>query len=1005
MIASIDTRRALLARLLQDKVDRAAGVYPLSHNQRALWFIHQADPQSTAYTVLWSARLCQRLDRDALQAACRSLVQRHEMLRTTFFSRQGEPRQRIHERLEPAFIVVDLGPVTDAALRHAALEKARHPFDLETGPLVRLHVLSRAVDDHLLLFTAHHIVMDGAALSIAFDELLRAYAQGTGLPVAPVTEPEARYVDFVDWQSAWIASEGANSDAFWRARLEGLEDAALPDDEAWLSPAEEPTGSYRFELGAAQRAALSRLGQAQGVSVNVILFTAFQASLARLAGKVPPVAVIASGRTTSRFERVMGDCINPVVITAPDHPADITTIDVMQRNAEALLEALEHQDLPFAKVVECLGGAQERGRSTLFRYVFLYQQLTQGNGFQELYALDDDAREIAVHGVPLRPFKIRQQEGQLDLTLEVVELEDRLVGFLKYHARQFARRTISRLAHSFTALVAKWLEWPQTPWRELGARLGAEADLHRQWHVPSVADDNDLLLARLYRLAVNDPDAMALDDGRQTLARGALAARVQAAAAMLRANGVGGPGDRVAICMGRSIDAITAMLAVLQCGAAYVPIDPDLPAARIEDILVDCAPQVALVDGSAPTLPVASVRLDRFEWVDGAPATRTRSPRADDPAYVLYTSGSTGRPKGAINTHGAIARHVSWLRELCPLDATDRVLQKTPYSFDVSVSEIFWALTSGATLVIARPDGHRDPVYLTRTIADAGITALRFVPAQLRTCLDAMRQGDFAHLRWAVVSGEALPLDLVHRFNAATDATLFNFYGPTEAAVDVTWWNTRDIRPDQDLVPIGRPFPGTRLYVVDANLRPVPIGALGELIIVGPQVANGYLNRPELTAEKFIDDPLSSRERAYRTGDIARWLPDGTLEYRGRADHQIKLRGYRIELGEIDACLLALDGVKAAVTVVRGQGTDRALVAYVVPAARGGLVVDEVKAALSARLPDYMVPARLVTLDALPINASGKIDRKALPEPSVVRVAPVAGQDLPRTAMEASIAT
>jgi amino acid adenylation domain-containing protein len=507
------------------------------------------------------------------------------------------------------------------------------------------------------------------------------------------------------------------------------------------------------------------------------------------------------------------------------------------------------------------------------------------------------------------------------------------------------------------------------------------------------------------------PDATAIRFRDSSLTYGELDARADALAELLRALGAG-PGTLTAVCMERSLEMVVALYATLKAGSAYVPIDPEYPAERVAFMLADTDAPILLTQSALTERFAGSrarvVAVDEQPGPSGVVRAAVPAERAglDDLAYVIYTSGSTGQPKGAMNTHRAISNRIQWMQDAFGLTPEDRVLQKTPFSFDVSVWEFFWPLLFGAELVIAEPGGHRDSSYLAGVIVDRGITTIHFVPSMLLLFLDDPRASDCTSLRRVICSGEALPKAAQDRFFRRLDAELHNLYGPTEAAVDVTWWAC-DPNSDLSFVPIGKPIANTQIHIVDDELRPTPVGTAGELLIGGVQVGRGYLNRPELTAERFIDDPFADAPdaRLYRTGDLARWLPDGNVEFLGRSDFQVKIRGFRVELGEIEAALEAIDGVRQAIVVARERSSgDLELVAYV-SRTEGDRPTDDLRTRLLAQLPAYMVPTTFVAIEHFPLSPNGKVDRKALPAPP--RIRPELGTPFaaPRSALERLVAT
>src|SRR5581483_4612365 len=579
---------------------------------------------------------------------------------------------------------------------------------------------------------------------------------------------------------------------------------------------------------------------------------------------------------------------------------------------------------------------------------------------------------------------------KFDISITAVEHGGQLqIGFA-YSTDLFNRETIERMMSHLQTLLASVTEHPD--------RMISECDLlsdseRRQvllgWNDTSVEYPRDTPLHGFIEKQVEKtPDATALIFESTKLSYRELNARANQLAHRLRKLGVG-PDVLVAVCADRSIEMVIALLGTLKAGGAYVPLDPEYPLDRLETMLADANPPVVLTQKHLlDRLPQTAQNVTCLDadWPTIAQESADNLPSqitGKNLAYAIYTSGSTGKPKGVANVHEGIVNRLLWMQDTYKLTASDRVLQKTPYSFDVSVWEFFWPLMTGAALVVAVPGGHRDPRYLVNTITREKITTMHFVPSMLGIFLETDGVERCTSLRQVFASGEALPYELQQRFFDRLPAKLHNLYGPTEAAVDVTYW---ECHPDsgQQIVPIGRPVANTQIYILDPQLRPTPIGVAGELHIGGIQLARGYLNRPDLTSERFIPDPFSHEPgaRLYKTGDLARFLSDGNIEYLGRIDHQVKLRGFRIELGEIESVIAECPGVRQAVAVVREDVPgDKRLVAYVVGSSAADVQLDTIRAHAKDKLPDYMVPSNFVVLTDLPMTTSGKVDRKALPAP------------------------
>jgi amino acid adenylation domain-containing protein len=669
-------------------------------------------------------------------------------------------------------------------------------------------------------------------------------------------------------------------------------------------------------------------------------------------------------------------CFVNILPVPIDRRGDPTFLDLLRRVRVTLLGHHRHQELPLERIVARCRPERDPGRNPLVQAGFTFEPPV----------------DLALEGAEVESSRAHAGGAQLDVFMDLWRGREGFVGELEYCSDLFREATIERLVRNYRHLLQRALEpaAPAIPVSRLDLVHPSERELvTRAWNATSVSRGAPERLDLMFlEQAARAPDATALRMGSRRWSYRELASRARALALQLRSSGVE-PGARVGLCMERSFEMVTAMLATTMAGGAYVPIDPEYPAHRVQLVLEDARPSVVLTDPELPGrrwhpegVELLPVRLDGLDTVDElTPASSSPA----EAAYVIFTSGSTGRPKGAANSHRGIANRILWMQEAFRLEPSDVVLQKTPYGFDVSVWEVFWPLCVGAQLEIAPPGAHRDPGALARLIQQAGVTTVHFVPSMLAAFLEHPGAARCRTLRRIVCSGEALPRELARRCCKLLDAELDNLYGPTEAAVDVSWWRCREDL-DRDPVPIGRPIANTRLYVLDASGQPVPIGVPGELHIGGVQVALGYVNRPELTSTRFVPDPFDADPdaRLYRTGDRVRWSGDGTLEFLGRLDDQVKLRGLRIELGEIEAILEQHPGVRQSAVLVRplGPGEGR-LVAYVVPFERadGGILSGALHAHALAHLPAYMVPQSFVVLDRLPLNANGKVDRRALPEP------------------------
>ncbi len=983
---------------------------PASFAQERLWFLDRLEPGSAAYTMAAAWSLNGPLVVPALAGALAGVVRRHEALRTVFApAADAGVVQWAAPFVPPRLPLVDLQAVPPAArtaaARALAVAHARRSFDLARGPLFRAALLRLGAEEHLLLFAVHHIVSDGWSQGVLVAELSALYAAAaTGRP-SPLAPLPIQYADYAAWQRRWLQGEVLEAQvAFWREALAGAPAVLeLPTDRARPALQTFRGGRRLLVLPPPLLAGLRALSRGEGATLFMVLLAGFQALLARWSGAEDlTVGTPIAGRTRHETEGLIGLFVNTLVLRA-NLAGDSAFSDLLAQVRERALAAYAHQELPFEKLVEVLNPARALSHSPLF---------------QALFVMQNAPREAApLPGLDFARMEVEEGVAKFDLTLAAVEVSAGLALHLEFNRDLFDPETAQRLLGHLRTLLEGVLENRETRLSELPWLTAAERRQLVAWSDTARDYGPAITLHALIKEQVErTPEAVAVVFEGEVMTYRELHHRAGALARRLRRLGVG-PESLVAVAAERSLELVVALLGVLEAGAAYVPIDPSYPAERLAYMLDDsqaaaARPVVLTQERLLDRLPLGPLRARGGEvllldggWDESA-ETEDDLPIAvdpDHPAYMIYTSGSTGRPKGAVNSHRAIVNRLLWMQEAFGLGPEDRVLQKTPFSFDVSVWEFFWPLLVGARLVVARPGGHQDARYLARLIREEGITTLHFVPSMLQVFLEEPEAAGCRGLKRVVCSGEALAPELVRRFfeRLPEGPELHNLYGPTEAAVDVSWWACSPEDAGRG-VPIGRPIANLALHVADRDLRPVAVGVPGELLIGGVGLARGYHNRPDLTAEKFVPDPSGQPgARLYRTGDLAQLRPDGAIEYLGRLDHQIKLRGFRIELGEIEAALRAHPAVREAVVVARGEGEGQRLVAYVVADSIGAELASALREHLRALLPDHMVPAAFVALPALPLTPNGKVDRKVLPDPEA---APAPAQVVPRTLAEELVA-
>ncbi len=951
--------------------------------QRQFWLLQRLLPETRAYHVGSVFRIRGHLDVRALEGAFEDLIARHAALRTTFEERDGGLRQRVHPASPPDFDEIAIGVEPEG---EEVTTELRRPFDLARGPLLRVRLWRRAPDDHVLAWTMHHVVCDLATKTMLAAELSARYAlrrAGHAPPFALAPGPE-QYPAFAGWEREWLAGDEARrAEDYFAEQLRVVPPPlALPEDRP-RPPVQSPRGArVTFELGSAFTGRLESASADWRTKPFLVLLTAYALLLSRYGGEERVViGVPFSNRRREPSQSTVGCFVNTLPVPV-ERAGDPAFLELLRRIRGTFLGHHRHQELPLERIVALCRPARDTGRNPLFQAGFTFEP----------------PMDLALEGLEVTSFKAHAGGAQLDVFMTLWKGRDGFSGHLEYCTDLFHAATIERLVRNYRALLEHILEpkIAQTvPVSRLDILHRSERELVvRTWNATDVSYAAPARLHELFRRQVErSPDAPALRMGARRWSYRELAGHALALALDLRASGVE-PGDRVGLYMERSFEMVTAILGTVLAGAAYVPIDPEYPPHRIQLMLEDARPKCVLTHGELARswrpagVPVRPVRLDELGMAAEAPPGAGAITLADA-AYVIFTSGSTGRPKGVANSHRGIANRILWMQDAFRLGPSDVVLQKTPYSFDVSVWEFFWPLCAGAQLEIAPPGAHREPGALAQLIRRAEVTTIHFVPSMLQVFLEHPDAVLCRTLRRIVCSGEALSGELARRCCRLLETELDNLYGPTEAAVDVSWWPCR-VDLARDPVPIGRPIANTRLYVLDTGGQPVPVGAPGELFIGGAQVALGYVNRQELTRERFVSDPFVDQPaaepeaRLYRTGDRVRWNPDGTIDFLGRLDHQVKVRGLRIELGEIEAVLDQHPRVRQSVVVARPvDATDARLVAYVLPCdgTEGADVLsDALRAHAAERLPSYMVPQRVVVVGQLPLSANGKIDRKALPD-------------------------
>ncbi|MFC0450890.1 non-ribosomal peptide synthetase [Rhodococcus jostii] len=961
---------------------------PLSPAQRRMWFLSRFDPASPAYNMPLAVRLTGELNVPALQQAVRDVLERHESLRTVFPEHDGEPVQTVlpAERVE-----LDLSPATvpaDAVDAHV-LAVVAAGFDVSASVPIRGRLLRVNENELVLVVVVHHISADGFSMAPLARDVATAYlARARGDSPVWAAPLSVQYADFTLWQREVLGDEddpeslAAKQFEYWTRTLAGIpEFLELPTDRPRPAVRTHRGAVVPVTIGAATHGRLGAVAHQH----NATLFMAVHAALAVLLARVTATSDIVigtpvAGRGERALDDVVGMFVNTLVLRT-EVDTDASLLDVLDRARQTDLGAMAHAEAPFERLVEILNPVRSQSHSSLFQVMLAFQNQAPAS--------------LELPGLTIAPLAIDARVTKFDLDFSLSDSYDEdgdpagISGTLTYSTELFDSETAHRFVRGLVRVVEAFASQPDGRVGEVSLLTADETvQMLDTWNSTDVELGGETLVDLLDAQVARTPGEVAVVFGGGSWTYGELDARVNRLARLLVDRGIG-PDCLVALALERSPDMIAGMCAVLRAGGGYVPLDPEHPAERIEDVLTSAAANLVLTTSRTRTplpagiahIDIDTVDLSGFDPGPVRDADRVRPLRPQNTAYVLFTSGSTGRPKGVVVSHAAIVNQLRWLADEYEVTADDRGMLKAPYTFDVSVWEVFLPLTVGARLVVTRPGGHRELDYLAAVIREHRITMMHLVPSVLSAFLAAGEGEALTSLRHLYVGGEEVSPELAEDAMALRPEAFHNTYGPTEAAITTaafTLGASADAR-----VPIGAPVWNTRAYVLDARLRPVPVGVAGELYLGGDQLARGYVGRSELTAERFVADPFAARgERLYRTGDLVKWTPAGQLVYLGRTDLQVKMRGLRIELREVESVLEAAAGVSqaAAALVSDDRGGDR-LVGYVV--AEPGRQIDSHALTVSARerLPSYMVPSQIMLLDQLPLASAGKLDRRALPQP------------------------
>ena len=983
--------------------------YRLSFGQKALWFLYRLAPDSSAYNLAAAIRIRGSLNTAALRRAFQILVDRHALLRATFLEIEGEPFQRIHTRPEPCFYHRDVSDWDDASLQARLVEEAHTPFNLESGPPLRVCLFTRSQQEHVLSLTVHHMVADFWSLDVLMHELAVLYEgerdgkPGTLPPLA------CQYSDYVRWQEEMLAgAEGQRLWEYWRAQLSGAPPLlSLPTDRPHPLVQSYRGDAEPFELSPELARGLRRLSLAHGVTLYTVLLTAFQVLLSRYTGQedISIGSPSSAGRARADMSALIGYLVNTLVLRG-DLSGSPSFVELLARNKRRVLAAFEHQEYPFSLLVERLQPARDPSHSPLFQVMFVLQKshLFDDEGIAS-FALGTGNATMKFSDLILESLPLKQRAAQVSLTLMMSDTGGPIAGCLQYNTDLFDRSTITRLCGHLQTLLEAIVADPDRSILSYPLLTENErTQLLVEWNSTGAAYPRGDCIHSLFEAQVEQrPHADAIVFGQQRLTYAELNKRANRLAHYLRSIGVG-PEVRVGICMRRSLEMVVAMLGVLKAGGAYVPLDPAYPEQRVAFMLEDAEvpvllTQQSLLDGlPAHSARVIAVDALREDTSSEAATTPHSGVAPGNLAYVIYTSGSTGNPKGVAIEHRSAIALLYWAREIYPAEDLSGVLATTSICFDLAIFELFAPLSWGGKVILAE-----SILDLSSLPSSGEVRLINTVPSAMSELLRAGLVPRRA--RTINLAGEPLQRKLVEQAYQLPDIQrVYNLYGPSED----TTYSTYGLMRAGEQPTIGRPIANTQVYLLDTALGPVPVGIPGELYIAGEGLARCYLDRPELTAERFLPNPFSGEGggRIYKTGDLARYQPGGEIEFLGRVDQQVKVRGFRIEPGEIEANLSLHPQIKESLVLLKEDAAgNKNLLAYVVPERKDRLSISDVQRFIRQKLPDYMMPSAIIPLDALPLTPNGKVDRMALPEPDAYSSLSKASYKPPRNEVERIIAS
>ncbi|AXG70721.1 gramicidin S synthase 2 [Kordia sp. SMS9] len=949
---------------------------PLSFAQERLWFIDKLHG-SIEYHIPYILEFKGKLDPKLVETSLKHIIQRHQTLRTIFKEYDGIGYQEIQS--EAAFTITKVqSQLSEKQLENYIAEAIAQPFNLAKDYMLRCSIYSKNTDNHVIILVMHHIASDGWSLPIFIKEFDHIYnALQKGKPIA-LPELPIQYKDYSIWQRTQLSDELLKEKlSFWKQQLKDTEPLAFPTDFARPKIQSKAGETFAFQFSIELSQKLQQFAKKQETTLFTILLSLYKILLHKYTGQSDiTVGTPVANRKEKEVFDLIGFFVNTLVIRNQIAPTD-TFESIIQNVKTTSLNAFENQEVPFEKIVEELVIERDTSRHPLFQTMFILQN-------------NEVVNDFAVGNTEMNMLETHQTTTKFDLTLNSLESQDRISFIFEYATALFKKETIQQMATHIESLANILVDAATTKIETISylQETATKELLETFNNTKKSYPTNTTFLTHFAEQVQKTPDAIALIFEAETMTFKELDIRSNQLARHLQNKGAK-ENTFIPICTERSIEMMVGIIAILKTGAAYVPVDPNYPKERIQFIIEDCNATLILTQKKIAQNKlhaideVTCIPLDETHlWAHETAEALHNNYASETNLYVIYTSGTTGKPKGVINTHKAVINRLFWMKEELKIDNKTVVLHKTPYVFDVSVWELLMPLITGCTLVIAKPEGHKDPQYLSNTIQKHAVHLIHFVPSMLAVFLEHANNIELPSLQHVICSGEALSASLKNDFiTAFNNINLWNYYGPTEAAIDVTSINISSYA-DTEIVPIGKPVANTSIYILDANMKLVPKGVRGELYIGGIQVAKGYLNRPTLTAEKFIENPFQKGARIYKTGDIVKWRTDGTIEFIGRADNtQVKIRGFRIELGAIQTKILQHKNIRTCVVLAKTIAASQELVAYYV--ADIPITAASLREHIEESLPQYMSPSYCIQLPNMPLNTNGKIDTKALPNPNV----------------------